>query len=170
MRDYDPTSGRYIQADPLGLVDGASVYGYAKQNPARYTDPTGEFVPILLWFAAGMLIDYALDEGCYTCEDLVWSAALNALPWHKFGVLLKMARGTSKARKVAKATNKGIDGIWDRGRFTPTQRGNAIEDHLATTYYGGWTRVGAQNNGFSRAFDFNQGSTRVSLKMVDTGE
>lgn len=42
MRDYDPTTGRYIQADPLGLVDGASVYGYALQSPLRYTDPRGE--------------------------------------------------------------------------------------------------------------------------------
>ena len=25
MRDYDPTTGRYLQADPLGLVDGAQV-------------------------------------------------------------------------------------------------------------------------------------------------
>ena len=25
MRDYDPTTGKYLQADPLGLVDGASV-------------------------------------------------------------------------------------------------------------------------------------------------
>jgi hypothetical protein len=33
---------RYLQADPLGLVDGASVYGYALQNPQRYTDPRGE--------------------------------------------------------------------------------------------------------------------------------
>lgn len=41
MRDYDPTLGRYIQAGPLGLVDGASVYGYALQNPGRYTDPKG---------------------------------------------------------------------------------------------------------------------------------
>jgi len=41
MRDYDPTTGRYMQADPLGLVDGASVYNYALQNPMRYTDPTG---------------------------------------------------------------------------------------------------------------------------------
>ena len=41
MRDYDPTLGRYIQADPLGLVDGASVYGYALQNPGRYVDPKG---------------------------------------------------------------------------------------------------------------------------------
>ena len=42
MRDYDPTTGRYIQADPLGLVDGASVYGYALQNPGRWTDRRGE--------------------------------------------------------------------------------------------------------------------------------
>ncbi|TQV65784.1 RHS repeat-associated core domain-containing protein [Aliiroseovarius halocynthiae] len=42
MRDYDPTTGRYIQADPLGLVDGASVYNYALQNPGRYVDPRGE--------------------------------------------------------------------------------------------------------------------------------
>ena len=25
MRDYDPTTGRYLEADPLGLVDGAVV-------------------------------------------------------------------------------------------------------------------------------------------------
>jgi RHS repeat-associated protein len=42
MRDYDPTTGRYIQADPLGLVDGPSVYNYALQSPGRYIDPRGE--------------------------------------------------------------------------------------------------------------------------------
>ena len=41
MRDYDPTTGRYIQADPLGLVDGASVYGYVSGSPLRYVDPIG---------------------------------------------------------------------------------------------------------------------------------
>jgi len=44
MRDYDPTTGRHLQADPLGLIDGSSVYGYAGQNPGRWTDPTGEQV------------------------------------------------------------------------------------------------------------------------------
>jgi len=43
MRDYDPTTGRYLQADPLGLVDGASVYGYARQSPVRFVDPSGEY-------------------------------------------------------------------------------------------------------------------------------
>jgi uncharacterized protein RhaS with RHS repeats len=42
MRDYDPTTGRYLQADPLGLVDGASVYGYVEGNPGRWIDPRGE--------------------------------------------------------------------------------------------------------------------------------
>jgi hypothetical protein len=43
MRDYDPTTGRYIEPDPLGLVDGASVYGYVRQNPGRWVDPWGYF-------------------------------------------------------------------------------------------------------------------------------
>jgi RHS repeat-associated protein len=41
MRDYDPTTGRYLQADPLGLVDGPSVYGYARQSPVRIWDVMG---------------------------------------------------------------------------------------------------------------------------------
>ena len=43
MRDYDPTTGRCLRADPLGLVDGASVYGYARQSPGRWVDPRGEY-------------------------------------------------------------------------------------------------------------------------------
>lgn len=42
MRDYDPTTGRYLEPDPLGLVDGASVYGYAGQSPISNMDPTGQ--------------------------------------------------------------------------------------------------------------------------------
>ena len=40
-RDYDPTLGRYLQADPIGLSGGQSLYGYAYQNPMRYVDPEG---------------------------------------------------------------------------------------------------------------------------------
>jgi RHS repeat-associated protein len=42
MRDYDPTTGRYLEPDPLGLIDGASVYGYVGQNPMIRIDPWGE--------------------------------------------------------------------------------------------------------------------------------
>jgi RHS repeat-associated protein len=40
-RDYDPTTGRYIQADPIGLAGGQSPYSYAMGNPLRYSDPSG---------------------------------------------------------------------------------------------------------------------------------
>ena len=57
MRDYDPTTGRYLQADPLGLVDGASVYGYARQSPSRWTDPRGEDAGALVGGVIGGIID-----------------------------------------------------------------------------------------------------------------
>lgn len=40
-RHYDPSLGRYTQPDPLGFVDGPSVYAYAKGNPLATTDITG---------------------------------------------------------------------------------------------------------------------------------
>ena len=88
MRDYDPTTGRYIQADPLGLVDGASVYGYARQSPGRYTDPTGEFIPILVGLALGIAIDFAVDrlEQYCGCDDVSSSMPEVPMIWEAYGV------------------------------------------------------------------------------------
>jgi RHS repeat-associated protein len=46
-RTYDPSLGRYTQADPLGFVDGPSVYGYAGQSPVMRVDPRGQFMSFL---------------------------------------------------------------------------------------------------------------------------
>lgn len=46
-RDYDPSLGRYLQSDPLGIVGGANTYSYALQNPVAYADPYGEH-PLLI--------------------------------------------------------------------------------------------------------------------------
>jgi RHS repeat-associated protein len=40
-RDYDPSTGRYIQADPIGLGGGSNPYGYAGGNPVNGMDPEG---------------------------------------------------------------------------------------------------------------------------------
>ena len=40
-RHYDPTTGRYIQADPLGMPDGPSRYAYVGNSPLMYVDREG---------------------------------------------------------------------------------------------------------------------------------
>ena len=40
-RDYDPSTGRYIQADPIGLAGGQNIYAYAGNNPINRVDPMG---------------------------------------------------------------------------------------------------------------------------------
>ena len=42
FRDYDPTVGRYVQSDPIGLQGGLSAYGYVAGNPLYYTDSRGQ--------------------------------------------------------------------------------------------------------------------------------
>lgn len=40
-RDYDPSLGRYLQADPSGLAAGQSLFGYSGQSPLNFVDPMG---------------------------------------------------------------------------------------------------------------------------------
>lgn len=50
MRDYDPSIGRYVQPDPLGVLTISELtgmtglnhlYSYAQSDPLRFSDPEG---------------------------------------------------------------------------------------------------------------------------------
>jgi RHS repeat-associated protein len=41
FRTYDPSTGKFIQRDPQGYLDGTNMYVYTANNPLVFTDPYG---------------------------------------------------------------------------------------------------------------------------------
>lgn len=51
-RYYDPVAGRFVSEDPIGFAGGdVNLYRYVQNSPLMFSDPTGEAVHILIFFA-----------------------------------------------------------------------------------------------------------------------
>lgn len=63
-RHYDPTLGRFLQADSLMLASfttqGTNRYLYTENDPVNRSDPTGRFIPA---FVCGILLGVAFLAG-----------------------------------------------------------------------------------------------------------
>jgi RHS repeat-associated protein len=64
LRNYDPTVGRYVESDPIGLNGGSySTYAYANGNPVSNVDPLG-----LMGAGGGGSASHPQSVQCEECQ------------------------------------------------------------------------------------------------------
>ena len=83
-RYYDPKSGRYISADPIGLDGEVNLYTYTGNNSINIIDPYGEFglFGVLISGGIDIITQLAINGGRFQCikwGQVVVSAGLGAI-------------------------------------------------------------------------------------------
>jgi uncharacterized protein RhaS with RHS repeats len=103
FRDYDPSTGRYIESDPIGLLGGLNTYSYVGGNPVLYGDSRGLFIDTVAdaGFILYDLYRIAKDNVFGNCDNL--QENLIALGADAASVFVPGATGLGSATRAAAA-------------------------------------------------------------------
>jgi RHS repeat-associated protein len=122
-RFYDPETGRYISADPIGLAGGINLYSYVQNDPVNFVDPwglayspaehggryeggAGGFVQLTTGGAVHggpvgfqTYTGYAIDSDCNFCSVYTICETLGLGVYGAYGLALTAGTGTLSSGK-----------------------------------------------------------------------
>ncbi|SER87992.1 RHS repeat-associated core domain-containing protein [Streptomyces sp. yr375] len=104
-RDYDPATGRFLTVDPMvdyGQPATMNPYAYSNNAPATFSDPSGEFFPILIGIAARIAIQAAIRAAARRAAIIAARKAAQAAARRAAALARKRALEAAK-RAAAKA-------------------------------------------------------------------
>jgi len=131
FRDYDPGTGRYIEADPLGVPAISNLYSYVTGNPANRVDPLG----LIEWrgrfdiknFTAGIVSRYegnfVLTPGCIDGQEITLFIDVKG---YGFDVGLPPTGGQIRGKVVLEDHKDYVDTAALEGRFSVSSAGAVV--------------------------------------------
>ncbi|MGC0385604.1 polymorphic toxin-type HINT domain-containing protein [Streptomyces sp. SAI-129] len=108
-RDYDPVTGRFISVDPMvdyGNPATMNPYAYSNNAPATFSDPSGEFFPIVIGIAVRIAAQAAIRAAARRAAIIAARKAAQAAARRAAALARKRAieaakRAAAKARREA---------------------------------------------------------------------
>ncbi|MDA8093422.1 MAG: RHS repeat-associated core domain-containing protein, partial [Betaproteobacteria bacterium] len=138
-RSYDPTVGRYLEPDPLGLAAGTNLYAYTGDDPVNLTDPLGLETPsVSLLNAPGKMGDFGSWNPTITLNISYGlpDAPLKPTETHTYSVKCLATYGLLGKGAVA----TGGTAFWNwlpgqleqRGKFTLARGAGAVAEAVSS--------------------------------------